>query len=264
MSWRWTRGLAAAAVVGMGVGPAKVAAGDAIEMTFGGSAIVGQALGDFADQVGTPYGLGGHVAWARPGKPFGLRLEVTGLIYGSETRQVPVGQPGLRQSLRWRPRTEWPRWASGPQFVASKARSGPTSRPSRASRTSAPTRRSGPTWTSFPVAQSTNYDDTVFAYGGGLGILIPLGASKSGGLALDVGARFVGGGEVRYLAEGDHHGPPGRRRRLHSAQHQGQPHRVPHRPHRSPLARTIHEGPPDRFVNSPIWPNAASTSLPIR
>jgi hypothetical protein len=189
------------AVVGLGA-PPKIAAGDAIEMSFGGSAILGQALGDFADQVGTPYGLGGHIAWARPARPFGLRLEVTGLIYGSETRQVPVGQPGLRQSLTVETTNGMATLGLGPQFVAPRGSVRPylTAFAGFSYFSTDSTVRADPEL--FPVAQSTNYDDTVFAYGGGLGILIPLSASQSGGLALDVGARFVGGGEVRYLAEG--------------------------------------------------------------
>ena len=202
MSSRWTWGIAAAVVVGLGTAPAKVAAGDAIGMSFGGSAILGQPLGDFADQVGTPYGLGGHIAWARPGKPFGLRLEVTGLIYGSETRQVPVGQPGLRQSLEVETTNGMATLGMGPQWVAPRGSVRPylTAFAGFSYFSTDSTVRADPDL--LPVARSTNYDDTVFAYGGGIGILIPLGADKSRGLALDVGARFVGGGEVRYLAEG--------------------------------------------------------------
>ncbi len=61
----------------------------------------------------------------------------------------------------------------------------------------------------LPTAFSTNYDDTAFAYGGGIGVLMPLGRGQSGGLALDLGARFLGSGKVRYLAEGDLQDAPG-------------------------------------------------------
>jgi hypothetical protein len=196
-------------VAGLGGAPAKVSAGDAFQMSFGGSAMVGQPLGDFADQVGTPYGLGGHIAWARPGRAFGLRLEVTGLIYGSETRRVPVGQVGLRQSVEVETTNGMATLGAGPQLVAPRGSIRPyvTAFAGLSYFSTDSTVRADAAF--IPVAQSTNYDDTVFAYGAGLGILIPLGAGKSGGWALDLGARFVDGGQVRYLAAGDIEDLPG-------------------------------------------------------
>jgi len=191
-----------AALAGMAT-PATVGAGEAFEMSFAGSAIVGQALGDFGDQVGTPYGLGGHLALARPGKPFGLRLEVMGLIYGSETRQIPVGRVGLRQSVEVETTNGMATLGLGPQVVAPRGSIRPyvTAFAGFSYFSTDSTVRAS--MDLVPVAQSTNYDDTVFAYGGGVGILIPLGSGQPGGLALDLGARFVGSGQVRYLAEGD-------------------------------------------------------------
>ncbi|MEO7964692.1 MAG: hypothetical protein ABIT38_12395, partial [Gemmatimonadaceae bacterium] len=48
-------------------------------------------------------------------------------------------------------------------------------------------------------ASTTNYDDATFAWTGGGGFLIPVG--KSGG-ALDIGVRYHGNGNVRYLRKG--------------------------------------------------------------
>ena len=205
---RWTAGLAAVACLAHGT-PARAAAADPFELTFGGSFLVGQPLGDFADQVGSPYGLGGHMALARPGHAFGLRLEATGLVYGSETRRIPVGQAGLRQSVEVETTNGMATLGLGPQFVAPKGSIRPyvTAFAGFSSFSTDSTVRADGDF--VPVAQSTNYDDTVFAYGGGAGILIPLGAGKSGGLALDLGARFVAGGQVRYLAEGDISDRPG-------------------------------------------------------
>lgn len=173
------------------------------ELTFGGSGIVGLPLGDFADVVGTPYGLGGYMAWARPGQPFGLRIEGTALIYGSETHQVPVGDPGLRQSLEVTTDNWMGTLGAGPQFVATHGAVRPyltafagVSYFATDSEVRADDRF-------HPVSTSTNYDDTIFAWGGGVGVYIPVGDGRPGSLAVTLGARFVGGGKVRYLAEGD-------------------------------------------------------------
>jgi hypothetical protein len=173
------------------------------ELTFGGSGMVGLPLGDFADVVGTPWGFGGYLAWARPERPFGLRIEATALIYGSETRQVPVGAPGLRQSLEVTTDNWMGTLGAGPQFVAAHGAVRPyvtafagVSYFATDSEVRADDRF-------FPVSTSTNYDDTVFAWGGGVGVFIPLGDGHPGSLAVTLGARFVGGGKVRYLAEGD-------------------------------------------------------------
>ena len=205
---RWV--LVGLAVV-LGFAPACLSAGPAegFELSFGGSFIVGQPLGDFADQVGTAYGLGGHMAWGRPGRALGLRLDATGLIYGSETRRVPVGQPELRQNVEVETTNGMATLGLGPQFVAPRGSIRPylTAFAGFSYFNTDSTVREDPRF--VPTAFSTNYDDTIFAYGGGIGILIPLGADKSGGLALDLGARFVGGGQVRYLAEGDLEDRPG-------------------------------------------------------
>ncbi len=57
------------------------------------------------------------------------------------------------------------------------------------------------------VASSTNIDDGVFSYGVGGGLLVHLGTSgKDGGSIilwdLDLGARYLLGGEAQYLKEG--------------------------------------------------------------
>jgi hypothetical protein len=175
-------------------------------LTFGGGAMIGLPLGDFADQVGTPYGLGGHMHWGRPGGGFALRIDATGLIYGSETTRVPVGQPGFRQSVEVETTNGMATLGVGPEVVAPRGPVRPYLHGFAGFSYFSTESRVRPDGTFVTTAFSTNYDDTIFAYGGGAGILIPLGG---GGIALDLGARFVGGGEVRYLAEGDLEDVPG-------------------------------------------------------
>src|SRR5690606_7647540 len=49
--------------------------------------------------------------------------------------------------------------------------------------------------------RTKNYDDGTFAWGAGGGFLIPF-ATRSGEVALDLGVRYHGNGQVRYLREG--------------------------------------------------------------
>jgi hypothetical protein len=68
-----------------------------------------------------------------------------------------------------------------------------------------------------PVGQdafrtTTHHDDVIASYGGGAGVLVGLG---QGGTALDLGVRYVGGGTVRYLVEGDPVGSVPRRSQGH-------------------------------------------------
>jgi hypothetical protein len=209
MSVRSRRAFRVAVMAWMAAVPEKVAAGEAFELSFGGSFMVGQPFGDFADQVGTPYGLGGHMTWARPGKAFGMRLDATGLVYGSDTRRVPVGRTGLRQSVEVETTNGMATLGLGPQVVAPRGSIRPylTAFAGISYFSTDSSVRADPT--PLPGARSTSYDDTVFAYGAGAGILIPLGVGKSGGWALDLGARFVAGGQVRYLAAGGLEDLPG-------------------------------------------------------
>jgi hypothetical protein len=183
--------------------PADAGSAEGYALSFGGAFLVGQPLGDFADQVGSPYGLGGHMTWARPGRAFGLRLEATGLVYGSDTRRVPVGLMGLRQSVDVVTTNGMATLGLGPQFVLPHGSIRPYLTAFGGLSYFSTDSSVQATRDFLPVAQSTNYDDTVVAYGAGIGILVPLRSGKEGGWALDLGARFVAGGQVRYLAEGD-------------------------------------------------------------
>lgn len=55
------------------------------------------------------------------------------------------------------------------------------------------------------IASDTNFDDGVFSYGGGGGIMLQVydgGSSKSVRVYIDAGARYLKGGKARYLKEG--------------------------------------------------------------
>jgi hypothetical protein len=167
---------------------------------WGAAGLVGSPREDFGDQVGTGGGVAGHALLSRPGGWAGLRLDGSFFLYGSETIRVPL----IRGLDRLPTEVTTDNWTAhlvvGPQLVAPR---GPV-RPyvgvfgglSYFSTTSDAT---GP-WPLGTFASATNFDDTSYAYGAGGGLLFPL---RHGRMAVDVGARYVRDGRVRFLTEGD-------------------------------------------------------------
>lgn len=66
-------------------------------------------------------------------------------------------------------------------------------------------------WSDKEIASSTNYDDGALCYGGGAGLLIHVYQSKENieinkrefGVYIDLGFRYLKGGEASYLKKGD-------------------------------------------------------------
>jgi hypothetical protein len=54
-----------------------------------------------------------------------------------------------------------------------------------------------------PFASSTNFDDLTFAWTAGPGAQLRVWTGQSASVLLDVGARYHGNGEARYLRKGD-------------------------------------------------------------
>ncbi len=165
----------------------------------GGGLLIGIPLGDFADATDEGFGVIGNVVFTPGGRPFGIRFQTGGLIYGS--RAIHTSVPGTGGLITEDLTTDnWLLNAGiGPQIMA---RSGPV-RPYAyalaglgyfATQTSL-----GGGYDYYGGYSSTNYDDTTFAWSAGAGLLFPV----SGSLAIDVSAQYVGNGTVRYLAEGD-------------------------------------------------------------
>ena len=164
----------------------------------GGGLLIGIPIGDFADATDEGFGVVGHAVFAPGGGPFGIRLQVGGLVYGSREVGLPVpGTGGL--VVEDMTTDNWLLNAGiGPQVMA---RSGSV-RPYAFALAGV-----GYFWTEtnlgddygYPSYGSTNYEDTTFAWAAGAGLLFPLSRSVS----LDVCVQYVGNGSVRYLAEGD-------------------------------------------------------------
>lgn len=165
----------------------------------GGGFLFGDGLDEFGRVAGDGWGVSGHFVAAPWQAPLGLRVQVSGLNYGSETLPA-TSFPGTSRVYF---EVETDNWyfnmVAGPQLML---RSGPV-RPyanflagfSYFSTTSSI--RGDDDF--VPFASSTNYDDWTFAWSAGGGLLVPLGKE----VALDLGLRYLGNSTVDYLTEGD-------------------------------------------------------------
>jgi opacity protein-like surface antigen len=167
------------------------------EWLGGGGLLIGFPQGAFADATDTGFGMAGHAVFAPKGGPFGIRLQMGLLIYGSRTAHIPV--PGTGGLITSDLTTD--NWllnaGAGPQLMV---RSGPV-RPyayglAGVGYFATDTTLGQASSTSF---NTTNYDDTTFAWSAGGGVLIPVSPT----VQIDVGVHYVANGTVRYLAEGD-------------------------------------------------------------
>jgi len=168
----------------------------------GGLALVyGRPTGDFGDFVKQGFGIDGnaHYKIDRRGI-FSIGAEGGFLTYGRESKRVPLSSTigGLilvdvttSNNIFW--------LGLGPQLTAP---SGPL-RPYVSgtagfsyffTESSVEGSRND-----IEFAKTTNFDDATFAWTGAAGFLIPFGNS---GAALDIGARYHGNGNVRYLRRG--------------------------------------------------------------
>ena len=174
-------------------------AASATDLVGGASFLAGVPQGDFDRAVGTGYGLAAHALLTPAGKPFGLRIEGSFLIYGSETFVVPFAGTGGRVGLEVTTDNWIGSFGVGPELAARSGAIRPYAHAlvglSYLATTSDLRNGTEP----FPVASSTNFDDTTFRWSAGGGLNIPVSRS----IAIDVGAAWVSNDTVSYLTEGD-------------------------------------------------------------
>ncbi len=172
-------------------------------ITAGGAFTYGVPQGDFRLNVERGFGGDGNIHYKldRAGV-FGIGAEAGFLTYGRETQRVPLSSTiggRINVDLTTSNNIFW--MGVGPQLTAP---SGPI-RPYVNG-----TAGFAVFWTQSSVsgrfddeefASTNNYDDATFAWTGGGGILIPVGTTKQG--AIDIGVRYHGNGNTRYLRKGD-------------------------------------------------------------
>lgn len=179
---------------------ATLAVSPALAADGGASLVLGAPRGALGQQADLAGGLAGHalLATTRSGA-LALRLDGSWLLYGSETVRIPVARTAGR-IVREVTTDNWvAELGAGPQLVLPLGAWRPYVNAfvglSYLSTTSDLRDPDG-----FVLRSSTNFDDTGLAYGGGGGILIPVGR---GGTSLDLGVRYVRTSSMRFLAEGD-------------------------------------------------------------
>jgi hypothetical protein len=168
----------------------------------GGSLVYGRPTGDFSNYVNQGFGLDGFGRWKvdRRGV-FSLGIEGGWLQYGRETIRAPLSSTVGRILVDVTTSNNILFLGAGPQLTVP---SGPV-RPYVSGSvgfsyfvTQSSVEGSSNDNTSF--AETTNFDDFVFASTGGAGVYIPFGRRREVGL--DIGIRYHNGGEGRYLREG--------------------------------------------------------------
>jgi hypothetical protein len=165
--------------------------------------MVAQPLGEFDDYIDWGGGIGGEFLYAfdRQGA-LGLRVNMGLMIYGHETKRVPLSPSLGRISVDVSTSNNILVMGIGPQVML----------PSGAVRPY----MNGTVGLSYfftqssvegsadfePFASSTNFDDATFAWAAGGGLYIPLRRGRKHPLSLDIGAQYHANGEARYLREG--------------------------------------------------------------
>ncbi|HEY0996951.1 MAG TPA: hypothetical protein VGD77_13240 [Gemmatimonadaceae bacterium] len=171
---------------------------------YGGAALSGAApVGVFGDYVQGGIGGAGHLGWnVIPGGALSIRGDLGIMIYGHERKRIPF-PTAPRVSLDLTTTNNIVTYGVGPQLMAT----GGALRPyvngfvgGAYFYTESALAGTGNNGESF--ARSENYHDHVLSYGGGGGVLIPVSVGKNP-VSIDVGARYVHNGTVRYLREGD-------------------------------------------------------------
>lgn len=169
----------------------------------GGAALqVTNPRGAFGENVGTGFGVGGHLVWRLdPSAILNLRTELGILTYGTTNRRIPMANTGGLIQLRLRTSNNIASVVAGPQLIGAVGRFTPYF---------AALGGFSVFWTestvegsqnvNTPFASTTNSADAVFAYGGSGGAYWRI-VQGSRPVRLDVNVRYLRHDDVRYLTD---------------------------------------------------------------
>jgi hypothetical protein len=166
--------------------------------------VYGKPVGEFGDHVEQGWGVnfGGILAFV-PGGALGIQGEGGFLVYGSEERRVCFSATvGCRVELDLTTTNSIAYGSIGPQLMAPRGRVRPYANASVGFSYFSTRSELEGTSDNEPFAETTNFDDFIFAWGSGAGLLIGLSSGRTP-VYLDLGARYHGNGEAEYLKEGD-------------------------------------------------------------
>ena len=179
---------------------------------------IAQPAGQFGQYVANGVGVGVH-GLARLGASgaFALRVDGNFVQYGSETKRValsPTVGGRIQVDLNTSNNIFW--FGMGPQLMAPRGPvrpyvNGTVGFSYFATESSVKGLNDGES-----LLRNTNYDDVVFSYSGGTGVLIPIAHGRRTLVFLDLGARFHNNGRTSYLREGGIEDLPGGGIALHT------------------------------------------------
>ncbi len=170
---------------------------------FGGSFEGAVPVGGFETYVDGGFGFGLFTAYAfDPAEIFGLRFDFSWIRYGSETVQRPLSRTIQRVMVDVTTSNDIYSLFFGPElgFRAGFLRPYATGGIGLSVFTTGSEVESQTE--DEPFAESTNFEDVTFAGIAGLGVSANLARIKIGWLRLELSARRVWNGRVRYLREG--------------------------------------------------------------
>lgn len=169
---------------------------------FGGASVIyGRPSGEFGTYVRQGFGVDAFGRWKVDRRGIlSLGLEGGWMQYGRETVRVPLSSTVGRINVDVTTSNNIVFLGTGPQLMAP---GGPV-RPYLSAGVGfsylfTESSVEGSNNNNFSFAETTNFDDIVFATTGGAGVYIPFGRLKEAGL--DVGVRYHNGGRGQYLRE---------------------------------------------------------------
>jgi hypothetical protein len=172
---------------------------------YGGGGVLGaQPIGEFSDYIDAGIGIGGHgILRVDERGLLGLRVDGGFLVYGSETKRVPLSNTiGGRIQVDVNTTNNIFFFGVGPQLMLPTGSVRPYANAGVGFSVFATTSSvEGVDNASQPFASDNNQSDVTLAYGGGAGLYIPVYRGRSI-VSLDLGARFHSNGRVEYLREG--------------------------------------------------------------
>jgi hypothetical protein len=165
---------------------------------------IAQPAGQFGQYVANGVGVGVH-GLARLGASgaFALRVDGNFVQYGRETKRVPLSPTvggRIQVDLTTSNNIVW--FGVGPQLMAPRGPLRPYVNGTVGFSYFATQSSISGADDSENILHDTNYDDLVFSYSGGTGVLIPVAHGRRTLVFLDLGARFHNNGRTKYLREG--------------------------------------------------------------
>lgn len=176
---------------------------DPVRAHVGGELLVATPTGEFAENVGTGFGIAGFGRYELDGAGIlSLRADFGFLQYGRETIRICVTQPcrvtgelttsnnivfggvGPELGIGGGPVRIYANLAGGFAYFATTSSV------------------EGENNEGSPFASSTNFDDATFAWMGGGGVQFRVSSGRHP-VSVDMGARYHGNGQAEYLRKGD-------------------------------------------------------------